>query len=253
MRIALACNEGNRMPFKATFAFYEICLETGPNGRILLQDVKYGTEELIADHVWIHDNPSIKKMADLDEGDIIRFTALVYKYSRDYRQNKEDEERSDYGLKDIQNLAILTKGQRTSSRILTEGQRTSSRILTEGQRTSSRILTEGQRTSSRIFTEGQRTSISGTYFAYEVNIDLGPSILLKDISDAQGNRITSYGSIPGTIKDVFPVKQGDQIRFTAVVRRRIDYPWLRNTSRENYDFEDVEDIENLTNKPRCLS
>ena len=231
MRIALACNEGNRMPFKATFAFYEICLETGPNGRILLQDVKYGTEELIADHVWIHDNPSIKKMADLDEGDIIRFTALVYKYSRDYRQNKEDEERSDYGLKDIQNLAILTKGQRTSSRILTEGQRTSSRILTEGQ----------------------RTSISGTYFAYEVNIDLGPSILLKDISDAQGNRITSYGSIPGTIKDVFPVKQGDQIRFTAVVRRRIDYPWLRNTSRENYDFEDVEDIENLTNKPRCLS
>ena len=242
MRIALACNEGNRMPFKATFAFYEICLETGPNGRILLQDVKYGTEELIADHVWIHDNPSIKKMADLDEGDIIRFTALVYKYSRDYRQNKEDEERSDYGLKDIQNLAILTKGQRTSSR-----------ILTEGQRTSSRILTEGQRTSSRIFTEGQRTSISGTYFAYEVNIDLGPSILLKDISDAQGNRITSYGSIPGTIKDVFPVKQGDQIRFTAVVRRRIDYPWLRNTSRENYDFEDVEDIENLTNKPRCLS
>jgi len=231
MRIALACNEGNRMPFKATFAFYEICLETGPNGRILLQDVKYGTEELIADHVWIHDNPSIKKMADLDEGDIIRFTALVYKYSRDYRQNKEDEERSDYGLKDIQNLAILTKGQRTSSR----------------------ILTEGQRTSSRIFTEGQRTSISGTYFAYEVNIDLGPSILLKDISDAQGNRITSYGSIPGTIKDVFPVKQGDQIRFTAVVRRRIDYPWLRNTSRENYDFEDVEDIENLTNKPRCLS
>ena len=219
------------MPFKATFAFYEICLETGPNGRILLQDVKYGTEELIADHVWIHDNPSIKKMADLDEGDIIRFTALVYKYSRDYRQNKEDEERSDYGLKDIQNLAILTKGQRTSSR----------------------ILTEGQRTSSRIFTEGQRTSISGTYFAYEVNIDLGPSILLKDISDAQGNRITSYGSIPGTIKDVFPVKQGDQIRFTAVVRRRIDYPWLRNTSRENYDFEDVEDIENLTNKPRCLS
>jgi len=253
MRIALACNEGNRMPFKATFAFYEICLETGPNGRILLQDVKYGTEELIADHVWIHDNPSIKKMADLDEGDIIRFTALVYKYSRDYRQNKEDEERSDYGLKDIQNLAILTKGQRTSSRILTEGQRTSSRILTEGQRTSSRILTEGQRTSSRIFTEGQRTSISGTYFAYEVNIDLGPSILLKDISDAQGNRITSYGSIPGTIKDVFPVKQGDQIRFTAVVRRRIDYPWLRNTSRENYDFEDVEDIENLTNKPGCLS
>jgi len=253
MRIALACNEGNRMPFKATFAFYEICLETGPNGRILLQDVKYGTEELIADHVWIHDNPSIKKMADLDEGDIIRFTALVYKYSRDYRQNKEDEESSDYGLKDIQNLAILTKGQRTSSRILTEGQRTSSRILTEGQRTSSRILTEGQRTSSRIFTEGQRTSISGTYFAYEVNIDLGPSILLKDISDAQGNRITSYGSIPGTIKDVFPVKQGDQIRFTAVVRRRIDYPWLRNTSRENYDFEDVEDIENLTNKPRCLS
>ena len=242
MRIALACNEGNRMPFKATFAFYEICLETGPNGRILLQDVKYGTEELIADHVWIHDNPSIKKMADLDEGDIIRFTALVYKYSRDYRQNKEDEESSDYGLKDIQNLAILTKGQRTSSR-----------ILTEGQRTSSRILTEGQRTSSRIFTEGQRTSISGTYFAYEVNIDLGPSILLKDISDAQGNRITSYGSIPGTIKDVFPVKQGDQIRFTAVVRRRIDYPWLRNTSRENYDFEDVEDIENLTNKPRCLS
>jgi len=231
MRIALACNEGNRMPFKATFAFYEICLETGPNGRILLQDVKYGTEELIADHVWIHDNPSIKKMADLDEGDIIRFTALVYKYSRDYRQNKEDEESSDYGLKDIQNLAILTKGQRTSSR----------------------ILTEGQRTSSRIFTEGQRTSISGTYFAYEVNIDLGPSILLKDISDAQGNRITSYGSIPGTIKDVFPVKQGDQIRFTAVVRRRIDYPWLRNTSRENYDFEDVEDIENLTNKPRCLS
>ena len=231
MRIALARNEGDRMPFKATFAFYEICLETGPNGRILLQDVKYGTEELIADHVWIHDNPSIKKMADLDEGDIIRFTALVYKYSRDYRQNKEDEERSDYGLKDIQNLAILTKGQRTSSR----------------------ILTEGQRTSSRIFTEGQRTSISGTYFAYEVNIDLGPSILLKDISDAQGNRITSYGSIPGTIKDVFPVKQGDQIRFTAVVRRRIDYPWLRNTSRENYDFEDVEDIENLTNKPRCLS
>jgi len=231
MRIALACNEGNRMPFKATFAFYEICLETGPNGRILLQDVKYGTEELIADHVWIHDNPSIKKMADLDEGDIIRFTALVYKYSRDYRQNKEDEERSDYGLKDIQNLAILTKGQRTSSR----------------------ILTEGQRTSSRIFTEGQRTSISGTYFAYEVNIDLGPSILLKDISDAQGNRITSYGSIPGTIKDVFPVKQGDQIRFTAVVRRRIDYPWLRNTSRENYDFEDVEDLENLTNKPGCLS
>ena len=231
MRIALACNEGNRMPFKATFAVYERCLETGPNGRILLQDVKYGTEELIADHVWIHDNPSIKKMADLDEGDIIRFTALVYKYSRDYRQNKEDEERSDYGLKDIQNLAILTKGQRTSSR----------------------ILTEGQRTSSRIFTEGQRTSISGTYFAYEVNIDLGPSILLKDISDAQGNRITSYGSIPGTIKDVFPVKQGDQIRFTAVVRRRIDYPWLRNTSRENYDFEDVEDIENLTNKPRCLS
>ena len=231
MRIALACNEGNRMPFKATFAFYERCLETGPNGRILLQDVKYGTEELIADHIWIHDNPSIKKMADLDEGDIIRFTALVYKYSRDYRQNKEDEERSDYGLKDIQNLAILTKGQRTSSR----------------------ILTEGQRTSSRIFTEGQRTSISGTYFAYEVNIDLGPSILLKDISDAQGNRITSYGSIPGTIKDVFPVKQGDQIRFTAVVRRRIDYPWLRNTSRENYDFEDVEDIENLTNKPRCLS
>jgi len=231
MRIALACNEGNRMPFKATFAFYEICLETGPNGRILLQDVKYGTEELIADHIWIHDNPSIKKMADLDEGDIIRFTALVYKYSRDYRQNKEDEESSDYGLKDIQNLAILTKGQRTSSR----------------------ILTEGQRTSSRIFTEGQRTSISGTYFAYEVNIDLGPSILLKDISDTQGNRITSYGSIPGTIKDVFPVKQGDQIRFTAVVRRRIDYPWLRNTSRENYDFEDVEDIENLTNKPRCLS
>ena len=231
MRIALACNEGNRMPFKATFAFYEICLETGPNGRILLQDVKYGTEEPIADHIWIHDNPSIKKMADLDEGDIIRFTALVYKYSRDYRQNKEDEESSDYGLKDIQNLAILTKGQRTSSR----------------------ILTEGQRTSSRIFTEGQRTSISGTYFAYEVNIDLGPSILLKDISDAQGNRITSYGSIPGTIKDVFPVKQGDQIRFTAVVRRRIDYPWLRNTSRENYDFEDVEDIENLTNKPRCLS
>ncbi len=231
MRIALARNEGDRMPFKATFAFYEICLETGPNGRILLQDVKYGTEEPIADHIWIHDNPSIKKMADLDEGDIIRFTALVYKYSRDYRQNKEDEERSDYGLKDIQNLAILTKGQRTSSR----------------------ILTEGQRTSSRIFTEGQRTSISGTYFAYEVNIDLGPSILLKDISDAQGNRITSYGSIPGTIKDVFPVKQGDQIRFTAVVRRRIDYPWLRNTSRENYDFEDVEDIENLTNKPRCLS
>ena len=231
MRIALARNEGDRMPFKATFAFYEICLETGPNGRILLQDVKYGTEELIADHIWIHDNPSIKKMADLDEGDIIRFTALVYKYSRDYRQNKEDEERSDYGLKDIQNLAILTKGQRTSSR----------------------ILTEGQRTSSRIFTEGQRTSISGTYFAYEVNIDLGPSILLKDISDAQGNRITSYGSIPGTIKDVFPVKQGDQIRFTAVVRRRIDYPWLRNTSRENYDFEDVEDIENLTNKPGCLS
>ena len=231
MRIALACNEGNRMPFKATFAFFERCLETGPNGRILLQDVKYGTEEPIADHIWIHDNPSIKKMADLDEGDIIRFTALVYKYSRDYRQNKEDEERSDYGLKDIQNLAILTKGQRTSSR----------------------ILTEGQRTSSRIFTEGQRTSISGTYFAYEVNIDLGPSILLKDISDAQGNRITSYGSIPGTIKDVFPVKQGDQIRFTAVVRRRIDYPWLRNTSRENYDFEDVEDIENLTNKPRCLS
>ena len=219
------------MPFKATFAFYEICLETGPNGRILLQDVKYGTEELIADHIWIHDNPSIKKMADLDEGDIIRFTALVYKYSRDYRQNKEDEESSDYGLKDIQNLAILTKGQRTSSR----------------------ILTEGQRTSSRIFTEGQRTSISGTYFAYEVNIDLGPSILLKDISDTQGNRITSYGSIPGTIKDVFPVKQGDQIRFTAVVRRRIDYPWLRNTSRENYDFEDVEDIENLTNKPGCLS
>ena len=219
------------MPFKATFAFFERCLETGPNGRILLQDVKYGTEEPIADHIWIHDNPSIKKMADLDEGDIIRFTALVYKYSRDYRQNKEDEERSDYGLKDIQNLAILTKGQRTSSR----------------------ILTEGQRTSSRIFTEGQRTSISGTYFAYEVNIDLGPSILLKDISDAQGNRITSYGSIPGTIKDVFPVKQGDQIRFTAVVRRRIDYPWLRNTSRENYDFEDVEDIENLTNKPRCLS
>ena len=242
MRIALACNEGNRMPFKATFAFYEICLETGPNGRILLQDVKYGTEEPIADHIWIHDNPSIKKMADLDEGDIIRFTALVYKYSRDYRQNKEDEESSDYGLKDIQNLAILTKGQRTSSR-----------ILTEGQRTSSRILTEGQRTSSRIFTEGQRTSISGTYFAYEVNIDLGPSILLKDISDAQGNRITSYGSIPGTIKDVFPVKQGDQIRFTAVVRRRIDYPWLRNTSRENYDFEDVEDLENLTNKPGCLS
>jgi len=231
MRIALARNEGDRMPFKATFAFFERCLETGPNGRILLQDVKYGTEELIADHVWIHDNPSIKKMADLDEGDIIRFTALVYKYSRDYRQNKEDEESSDYGLKDIQNLAILTKGQRTSSR----------------------ILTEGQRTSSRIFTEGQRTSISGTYFAYEVNIDLGPSILLKDISDAQGNRITSYGSIPGTIKDVFPVKQGDQIRFTAVVRRRIDYPWLRNTSRENYDFEDVEDIENLTNKPRCLS
>ncbi|WP_292488908.1 hypothetical protein [Methanoculleus sp. 10] len=231
MRIALACNEGNRMPFKATFAFYERCLETGPNGRILLQDVKYGTEELIADHIWIHDNPSIKKMADLDEGDIIRFTALVYKYSRDYRQNKEDEESSDYGLKDIQNLAILTKGQRTSSR----------------------ILTEGQRTSSRIFTEGQRTSISGTYFAYEVNIDLGPSILLKDISDTQGNRITSYGSIPGTIKDVFPVKQGDQIRFTAVVRRRIDYPWLRNTSRENYDFEDVEDLENLTNKPGCLS
>jgi len=253
MRIALARNEGDRMPFKATFAFFERCLETGPNGRILLQDVKYGTEEPIADHIWIHDNPSIKKMADLDEGDIIRFTALVYKYSRDYRQNKEDEESSDYGLKDIQNLAILTKGQRTSSRILTEGQRTSSRILTEGQRTSSRILTEGQRTSSRIFTEGQRTSISGTYFAYEVNIDLGPSILLKDISDAQGNRITSYGSIPGTIKDVFPVKQGDQIRFTAVVRRRIDYPWLRNTSRENYDFEDVEDIENLTNKPRCLS
>jgi hypothetical protein len=231
MRIALARNEGDRMPFKATFAFFERCLETGPNGRILLQDVKYGTEEPIADHIWIHDNPSIKKMADLDEGDIIRFTALVYKYSRDYRQNKEDEESSDYGLKDIQNLAILTKGQRTSSR----------------------ILTEGQRTSSRIFTEGQRTSISGTYFAYEVNIDLGPSILLKDISDAQGNRITSYGSIPGTIKDVFPVKQGDQIRFTAVVRRRIDYPWLRNTSRENYDFEDVEDIENLTNKPRCLS
>ena len=231
MRIALARNEGDRMPFKATFAFFERCLETGPNGRILLQDVKYGTEEPIADHIWIHDNPSIKKMADLDEGDIIRFTALVYKYSRDYRQNKEDEESSDYGLKDIQNLAILTKGQRTSSR----------------------ILTEGQRTSSSIFTEGQRTSISGTYFAYEVNIDLGPSILLKDISDAQGNRITSYGSIPGTIKDVFPVKQGDQIRFTAVVRRRIDYPWLRNTSRENYDFEDVEDIENLTNKPRCLS
>lgn len=231
MRIALARNEGDRMPFKATFAFFERCLETGPNGRILLQDVKYGTEEPIADHIWIHDNPSIKKMADLDEGDIIRFTALVYKYSRDYRQNKEDEESSDYGLKDIQNLAILTKGQRTSSR----------------------ILTEGQRTSSRIFTEGQRTSISGTYFAYEVNIDLGPSILLKDISDAQGNRITSYGSIPGTIKDVFPVKQGDQIRFTAVVRRRRDYPWLRNTSRENYDFEDVEDIENLTNKPRCLS
>ena len=231
MRIALARNEGDRMPFKATFAFFERCLETGPNGRILLQDVKYGTEELIADHIWIHDNPSIKKMADLDEGDIIRFTALVYKYSRDYRQNKEDEESSDYGLKDIQNLAILTKGQRTSSR----------------------ILTEGQRTSSRIFTEGQRTSISGTYFAYEVNIDLGPSILLKDISDAQGNRITSYGSIPGTIKDVFPVKQGDQIRFTAVVRRRIDYPWLRNTSRENYDFEDVEDLENLTNKPGCLS
>jgi hypothetical protein len=231
MRIALARNEGDRMPFKATFAFFERCLETGPNGRILLQDVKYGTEEPIADHIWIHDNPSIKKMADLDEGDIIRFTALVYKYSRDYRQNKEDEESSDYGLKDIQNLAILTKGQRTSSR----------------------ILTEGQRTSSRIFTEGQRTSISGTYFAYEVDIDLGPSILLKDISDAQGNRITSYGSIPGTIKDVFPVKQGDQIRFTAVVRRRIDYPWLRNTSRENYDFEDVEDIENLTNKPRCLS
>ena len=231
MRIALARNEGDRMPFKATFAFFERCLETGPNGRILLQDVKYGTEEPIADHIWIHDNPSIKKMADLDEGDIIRFTALVYKYSRDYRQNKEDEESSDYGLKDIQNLAILTKGQRTSSR----------------------ILTEGQRTSSRIFTEGQRTSISGTYFAYEVNIDLGPSILLKDISDTQGNRITSYGSIPGTIKDVFPVKQGDQIRFTAVVRRRRDYPWLRNTSRENYDFEDVEDIENLTNKPRCLS
>ena len=231
MRIALARNEGDRMPFKATFAFFERCLETGPNGRILLQDVKYGTEEPIADHIWIHDNPSIKKMADLDEGDIIRFTALVYKYSRDYRQNKEDEESSDYGLKDIQNLAILTKGQRTSSR----------------------ILPEGQRTSSSIFTEGQRTSISGTYFAYEVNIDLGPSILLKDISDAQGNRITSYGSIPGTIKDVFPVKQGDQIRFTAVVRRRIDYPWLRNTSRENYDFEDVEDIENLTNKPRCLS
>jgi len=231
MRIALARNEGDRMPFKATFAFFERCLETGPNGRILLQDVKYGTEEPIADHIWIHDNPSIKKMADLDEGDIIRFTALVYKYSRDYRQNKEDEESSDYGLKDIQNLAILTKGQRTSSR----------------------ILTEGQRTSSRIFTEGQRTSISGTYFAYEVNIDLGPSILLKDISDAQGNRITSYGSIPGTIKDVFPVKQGDQIRFTAVVRRRIDYPWLRNTSRENYDFEDVEDLENLTNKPGCLS
>ena len=231
MRIALACNEGNRMPFKATFAVYERCLETGPNGRILLQDVKYGTEEPIADHIWIHDNPSIKKMADLDEGDIIRFTALVYKYSRDYRQNKEDEESSDYGLKDIQNLAILTKGQRTSSR----------------------ILTEGQRTSSRIFTEGQRTSISGTYFAYEVDIDLGPSILLKDISDAQGNRITSYGSIPGTIKDVFPVKQGDQIRFTAVVRRRIDYPWLRNTSRENYDFEDVEDLENLTNKTGCLS
>jgi len=231
MRIALARNEGDRMPFKATFAFFERCLETGPNGRILLQDVKYGTEEPIADHIWIHDNPSIKKMADLDEGDIIRFTALVYKYSRDYRQNKEDEESSDYGLKDIQNLAILTKGQRTSSR----------------------ILTEGQRTSSRIFTEGQRTSISGTYFSYEVNIDLGPSILLKDISDAQGNRITSYGSIPGTIKDVFPVKQGDQIRFTAVVRRRIDCPWLRNTSRENYDFEDVEDIENLTNKPRCLS
>ena len=231
MRIALACNEGNRMPFKATFAVYERCLETGPNGRILLQDVKYGTEEPIADHIWIHDNPSIKKMADLDEGDIIRFTALVYKYSRDYRQNKEGEESSDYGLKDIQNLAILTKGQRTSSR----------------------ILTEGQRTSSRNFTEGQRTFISGTYIAYEVDIDLGPSILLKDISDAHGNRITPYGSIPGTIKDVFPVKQGDQIRFTAVVRRRRDYPWLRNTSRENYDFEDVEDIENLTNKPRCLS
>ncbi|MCT8337297.1 hypothetical protein FKB36_07255 [Methanoculleus sp. Afa-1] len=219
MRIALARNEGNRMPFKATFAFYEISMETGPNGRILLQDIKYGTDQLIADHVWIHDNPSIKKMADLDEGDIIRFTALVYKYSRDYQQNKEGEASSDYGLKDIQNLVILTKGQRGSSRLLNER---------------------------------QRESFSGIFIGCELNTVLGPRILLKDIIDTHGRRIASHGSIRGTIKDIFPVKEGDQIRFTAVVRHTND-PWPKNAPSENNGLEHVGDVENLTNKPGCLS
>jgi hypothetical protein len=109
-----------RAPFIATFTRSDIFrTKWGWQEKVLLKHLKDVQFKPMADHVSITDQPSLKKMAFLKEGDLIVFSAVVREYQRGYHGDDIDlrikhPDSVDYTLYDVrdivkQNLDVRTK------------------------------------------------------------------------------------------------------------------------------------------------
>jgi hypothetical protein len=120
MRTNLQPLVGRRATFIATFSRSDIFrTKWGWQEKVLLKHLKDVQFKPLADHVSITDQPSLKKMAFLKEGDLIVFSAVVREYRRGYHGDDIDlrikhPDSVDYTLYDVrdivkQNLDVRTK------------------------------------------------------------------------------------------------------------------------------------------------
>jgi hypothetical protein len=101
MRDGLASLFGEVHWFSAVFQSYAKT-EGGANVACL-RDVRYGLQT-VADHVWIHRSQQMKKL-DLQEGDVVQFSAEVGRYAREPITDPNALER-DYSLEHIREMSI---------------------------------------------------------------------------------------------------------------------------------------------------
>ena len=79
--------------------------------------------QIMTDHVSIADPESIKQLAILEKGDLIKFAALVYRYTKGYK-GEEIEIRqqhpieNDYGLWDVRDVLKLNLSPRIRTRLI---------------------------------------------------------------------------------------------------------------------------------------
>jgi hypothetical protein len=113
MRTKLQPLEGIRKTYIANFVRHDTFMTRGRIRRkVLLKNIRDSRNQPMADHVSIADPESIEQMATLKEGDLIRFTAEVYSYSKCYEGDDIEARlqrpfRIDYGLWNVRDVVKL--------------------------------------------------------------------------------------------------------------------------------------------------